>query len=131
MVFLNTDGGSRGNPGKAACAFVVKNLKNEVIYSGGKYLGETTNNVAEYSALLLGLTTLLEKEEKSVTCRLDSELVVKQVNGQYKVKDANLKTFHTKVLDLKKQFSEIKFEYVPRAQNKEADRIVNDVLDLN
>ncbi|MEI6462299.1 MAG: ribonuclease HI family protein [bacterium] len=131
MVFLYTDGGSRGNPGKGACAFVVENEQNEVQYSEGKFLNICTNNQAEYNGLILGLSYLSKEGVKDVTVRMDSELVIKQVRGEYKVKDENIKGFIAQIKLLTPMFSNISFNHIPREQNSKADKIVNEILDQN
>ena len=129
MFTLNSDGGARGNPGLAAIGAVIKNEQGEVVFAGGLALGSTTNNFAEYQALLFGLMKAIELGIKDIECLLDSELVVKQLKGEYKVKDIHLKELHSKVLVLKSKFSQIVFSNIPRAKNKGADKIVNNVLD--
>jgi len=128
-VIMFTDGGSRGNPGPAAIGVVIKNKSGETIQKIGKYIGESTNNDAEYKALLEGIGSLKEMKVKSVICFLDSELVVKQLNGLYKVKNANIKTLWKKIKELEKNFGSITYTHVKREKNYEADAIVNDVLD--
>lgn len=129
MLILNTDGGSRGNPGQAAIAFTIRNEENVVIQRGGKAIGIATNNIAEYEALILGLNELLKTGEHTVECRLDSELVVRQLNRQYKVKDAKMIDLFAKVTALLGKFENVRFVHVPRGENEDADRIVNEVLD--
>jgi ribonuclease HI len=131
-ISIYCDGGSRGNPGKAASAFVVQKGKR-VIFSDSKYLGKTTNNVAEYSAVAFALEWVLENKNlvgEEINFILDSELAVKQILGVYKVKNKNLKELHTKI---KKMLSEIKlkinFTRVEREKNKIADYLVNEKLD--
>lgn len=131
MLNIFCDGGSRGNPGPAASAFVAKDLSGTIIYQQGFYLGQTTNNQAEYQAVVEALKWLPDSSE--VNFYLDSELVVKQINGFYKVKDQNLKI---KYLEVKKLLTERnlkveKFNYIPREQNKSADLLVNKILDQN
>lgn len=129
---LFTDGGSRGNPGPAAAGIILKNNKNEAIKSGGKYLGICTNNVAEYHALVLGLKTAIKLGIKKLECYLDSELIVKQLTGAYRVKDKNLKKFYDEIKILEKHFdsaNSVEYRHIPRDQNEEADAIVNKVLD--
>lgn len=125
---LYTDGGSRGNPGKSAIGFVVfKN--NEEVFRYNKYIGITTNNVAEYTALIYALTYLTKNQIFSATCYLDSELVVKQLNGVYKIKNDNISILADKVFILVKQFKNISFNHVLRDKNKIADSLVNKALD--
>jgi len=130
-AILYTDGGSRGNPGKSACSFVLKDSSSKIIIAKGKFLGISTNNVAEYQGLIMGLENAIENKIKSLTCYLDSELVVKQVKGEYKVKNENLKNFYIKVLNLNKEFEQISFFHVSREKNNQADEIVNKILDTN
>lgn len=138
---IYSDGGARGNPGPAAAGFVAytegAHDKNESkIFDFGHYLGETTNNIAEYKALYMAMKWLrqyVNKEKvevKSVTFHLDSELVVKQLNGVYKIKNANLKRIYDWIQSVKNDYKfNTKFVHVPRKENKEADAIVNEVLD--
>lgn len=128
-ISLNTDGGSRGNPGKSACAFVIKDVKGDVIQQVGFYLGIATNNEAEYTALIKGLQACIDLKATDVTCFLDSELVVKQLNGQYKVKNERIKVLWGKVKDLEKSFVKTSYVHVLREKNAEADKLVNQVLD--
>ena len=109
-------------------AFVVKNDKG-VILGKSEYLGKATNNQAEYRALILGLEELLRMNVKGTSCFLDSELVVKQLNGQYRVKDKDLKPLYERIKKLAGEFEEIKFSHVRREENKEADKLVNKELD--
>ena len=129
MITLYTDGGSRGNPGKAACAFVVLNDKDEVVFSSGKYLNICTNNQAEYNGLIEGLRYLVKEGIKDVTVRMDSELVIKQVRGEYKVKDANIKLLIAEINSILPLFEHITFNHIPREENDKADLIVNEILD--
>lgn len=128
-VNMFTDGGARGNPGPAAIGVVIKDSKHKTIHNIGKYIGATTNNNAEYLALVEGLTFLKDLKCSQVDCFLDSELVVKQLNGLYKVKNAAIK-FHWKMIkDLEKHFEKITYHHVNREKNWEADKLVNQVLD--
>lgn len=129
LFTLNTDGGARGNPGPAAGAAVIKDKQGTIVKKLGKYLGTSTNNDAEYQALIMGLELALELEIKNIKCILDSELVVKQLNGEYKVKIDRLKEYFAKIKTLEKNFDHITFEHVRREYNKEADALVNQVLD--
>ncbi|MCB9802691.1 ribonuclease HI family protein [Candidatus Nomurabacteria bacterium] len=128
---LFTDGGARGNPGPAAIGGVLYNENQEEIASFSEYIGETTNNQAEYRALLKGLELALEKKLEELACFLDSELVVKQLNKEYRVKDAELAKLFVKIWNLSQQFKVISFSHVRREFNKEADRLVNQALDNN
>jgi len=126
---LYTDGGSRGNPGPSAGAYVICKMDNTVVETTGLYLGETTNNQAEYRALKLGLEKCLEAGVSKLVTHLDSELVVKQLNGQYKIKNQELLPRNAEIKDLAAKFEEISFNYVPRALNHLADAEVNRILD--
>lgn len=134
-IIIHTDGGSRGNPGPAAGAFVVEK-NSEVVFKGSKYLGKVTNNFAEYTGVVIALQWLLENLDlqigESITFVLDSELVVRQLNGLYKVKDENLQKLFSEVnVLINKTGKKIIFKSVPREQNKIADQLVNEELDRN
>jgi len=126
---LNTDGGSRGNPGPSAIGGVIKNGEGKIVCQFSEFTGESTNNVAEYSAIIKGLKLALENDIKNLSCFLDSELVVKQIKGIYRVKDANLQILHSKVKNLVKDFDFVNFTHVRREQNSEADKLVNQAMD--
>lgn len=128
---LNTDGGARGNPGPSAIGGVLKNSGGEIIKEFKEFTGVSTNNVAEYKAVIKGLSVALELEIENLNCFLDSELVVKQVKGEYRVKDENLKFLFSKVLDIKSKFRQISFNHVKRKENSLADKLVNEALDAN
>lgn len=123
-----TDGGARGNPGPAASGFVIYD-GGEIIAREGKYLGIATNNQAEYNAILLGLEKAQNLKIMELDCFLDSELVVKQLKLEYKVKNKDLAAIFLKAWNLSKKFKRIKFHHIPREKNKEADAIVNEILD--
>ena len=125
------DGGARGNPGPAAGAFVVTDKSGEVIHEHGEYLGVNTNNFAEYRALVLALEWLVsQKETVNALVKLDSELVVKQTNGLYKVKSPNIFKMAVEVKALKDKLTgKLTVVHVPRAQNHLADSLVNKILD--
>lgn len=129
MYKLFTDGGSRGNPGPAAIGTFIFDENDNLVTFLGEYLGEETNNFAEYTALIRGLKLAAKEGIDSIECNLDSELVVKQLNGQYKVKNENIIPLHKKVETLKKEFKSISFVHVRREFNKHADRMVNIILD--
>lgn len=131
MLVINTDGGARGNPGPAAAAAVLSR-GDALIAEVKQYLGDAcTNNFAEYQGLLLGLAKAQELglAVEAIEVRMDSELVVKQMRGEYKVKDAGLKKEFAKARELLQDFADVRFVHVPREENKEADRLVNEVLD--
>lgn len=124
-----TDGGSRGNPGPAALGFVIYDSSNKLIFEYSKYVGETTNNSAEYLALLFACYKLKSIKAKEVEFYLDSELVVKQIKGEYKIKDEQLKNLYDKIQNELKNFK-FTINHVPREKNKEADKLVNQALDM-
>lgn len=124
-----TDGGARGNPGPAAIGAVVQNLDTGEQYDIQKYIGETTNNQAEYKALIAALEKVMELGGTTVDCYLDSELVVKQMKREYRVKDQGLAPLFLKAWNLSAGFQKIAFHHVPRALNKAADALVNQALD--
>jgi len=126
---LFTDGGARGNPGPAATAFVICKMDDSVVEKSGKYIGQTTNNQAEYQALLSGLGRCLELGVEELEVYMDSELVVKQLHGLYRVKNSELKPHFQAVQIMMPEFKSIKFTHVPRALNKLADAELNRVLD--
>ena len=127
-LIINTDGGARGNPGPAGLGVVFADERGEKIAVFKKYIGEATNNVAEYQALILALENLESFQYQEIECRLDSELVVKQINGEYRVKDSTLKLLHARVKALI-FFKPIVFKHIRREQNKIADQLVNEVID--
>ncbi len=126
---IYTDGGSRGNPGRAALGVVIKNDKGETIAAFGEYLGEQTNNFAEYSALIAGLEKARELGATEADCVMDSELVMKQMNGVYKIREPSLQKLFVKAYNLSQQFKKVNFRHVLRAKNQEADKLVNQTLD--
>jgi len=133
-IVIHTDGGSRGNPGPAACAFVVEDASG-MLHKANKFLGRATNNHAEYSGVLIALNWLEKEKElqsRKIIFYLDSELIVRQINGAYKVKDANLQTLHKEIIKLIANLGlEVSFKNVPRERNKIADGLVNESLDKN
>jgi len=128
-VFLYTDGGSRNNPGPAATGFLIKTESGQTLRKGGKFLGQATNNEAEYYALLGGLQEAKEFRPQQLECFLDSSLVVNQLNGRFKIKEARLKELIFAVKKLETEFITVRYNYIPREKNKEADVIVNQILD--
>ena len=130
-----TDGGARGNPGPAAGGAVIQDDQGETILKTSKYLGETTNNVAEYEALILalqkakGIFKARKIKKGNLECRLDSELVVKQLNHEYKIKDENMQKLFITVWNLTLDLGNVRFIHIPREKNKLADEMVNRELD--
>lgn len=129
QVDLFTDGGSRGNPGLAGAGFVVKTPDGEVILSRGLFLGKATNNVAEYTAVREGLAAIKEMKTQSVRLFSDSELLVRQLNGQYKVKSKNLKPLFEECMELLAIFESWQAKHIFREQNTEADTLANQAMD--
>ncbi len=125
---LRTDGGARGNPGPAGAAFVLEDESGRIAW-GGRFLGETTNNVAEYEALVWGLENALEAEIDEVLVLMDSELIVKQLLGEYKVKSAGLKPLFLKAMELRRRFSRFDVRHVRREENALADALANEAMD--
>lgn len=128
-MILFTDGGARGNPGPAGAGVVLRN-DEKIVEQVCAYLGEKTNNEAEYSALILGLKVAAKHTDAHLEVYMDSELVVKQLNGEYKIKQEHLQKLYFDVKKLEKKFSKVTYSHVTRDKNKEADRLVNEVLDL-
>lgn len=135
-IIIYTDGGSRGNPGKAAIGVVFCNEKEQVIKKFGEYLGDNlTNNDAEYKAIIFALKKFKAVFGKAIAdisdveMRADSELVVKQLNGEYRLTDPKIQQFFIEIWNLKFDFKSVKFKHIPREKNKEADALVNQALD--
>jgi ribonuclease HI len=128
-VTLFADGGSRGNPGPAASGAVLIDPAGEMVEEVGKFLGRATNNVAEWTALLIGLEAASKRGVRRLAVRLDSELVVKQLSGEYRVKHPDLQPLHRRALTLLRKFEHVDVRHVPRKQNHLADALVNAVLD--
>lgn len=133
---IYTDGGSRGNPGKSAVGVVILNEKEQELKKYGEYLGDNlTNNEAEYKAVIFALKkfkALFGKklaESTEVEIRSDSEFLVLQINGEYKVLDEKIQKLFIELWNIRLDFEKIKFKYIPREKNKEADRLVNEALD--
>jgi ribonuclease HI/ADP-ribose pyrophosphatase YjhB (NUDIX family) len=129
VAILYMDGGSRGNPGHSAAAYIIKSADGTVVERGGQYLGITTSHQAEYRGLLIGLERALELGYKNVECRLDNLMVVNQMKGIYTVKNRELWPINERVLDLLTQFDGVRFTHVRREFNTLADSEVNRILD--
>jgi len=129
-MIIHTDGGSRGNPGEAGIGFTVTE-GGEIINRIGKKIGIATNNEAEYTALIAALSFVQTEygESLNLTCIADSELMIKQINGQYKVRQESLYKLYEQVKNNAKTFSSISFKHVKREENKDADKLVNQALD--
>lgn len=128
-IKANIDGGARGNPGPSAYGVVVRNAQGEVIAELSDYLGIQTNNFAEYSGLLAVLEFAVKENHLSLTVISDSELMVKQMKGQYKVKSPGLLELYTRARSMVRKLEHFSIQHVLRAQNRDADHLVNQVLD--
>ncbi len=125
-----TDGASRGNPGESGVGIIVKDEPGNTILKLNSYIGRTTNNIAEYTALLMLLEKMRSMECSHLTVLSDSELMVKQVNGAYKVKDRNIKRYHARFQELKESLPfEIDIRHIRREENREADRLANQAIE--
>lgn len=128
-LLVYTDGGSRGNPGPSASGFVLQDTQERLVFEGGKYLGITTNNQAEYQAVKIALEKAKEFGARRLSFRLDSQLVVNQLNGIFQIKNRDLWPIHQSIKELTKHFAKVSFTHVRREFNQEADAIVNKILD--
>ena len=125
---IYTDGASRNNPGEAGAGiFILRD--GEPVERIARYLGTTTNNIAEYTAAIIGLEQAVKLGASSVNLNADSELLVKQINGQYRVKNEGLKPLHAKIKELIAKIDNVKVQYIPREKNKEADALANKAID--
>lgn len=128
-AIIYSDGGSRGNPGPSAAAFVIMDKQQAILDQGGVYLGITTNNQAEYHGVQLGLERAFELGIKSIEFRVDSLLVVNQLKGLYKIKNRELWPINERIRSLIGKFNKVRFAHVPRGLNQQADSLVNKLLD--
>ena len=128
-ISVSIDGCARGNPGHAGCGLVIKDGEGRILVKKARYIGITTNNVAEYTALIDGLREAIDVGAQDVTVLADSELVVRQMNKEYKVKDVKLKELFAEAERLCRSFSNLKLVHVERKKNKEADSLANDAVD--
>jgi len=126
---LFTDGACRGNPGQGGAGAVLLGRNGEVLGTAKKFLGHCTNNIAEYRALILGLETALERGTSGISIYLDSELLVRQIQGIYRVKNPDLKPLMVEIRDLLDRFDTWKIEHVPRSENALADGLANEAID--
>jgi ribonuclease HI len=129
-ITLYIDGASRGNPGPAGIGVLILDSEDNKIKEFYKYIGTTTNNVAEYNALVYGLDEALMLKADEVVLNLDSELVVKQINGEYKVKSPDIKLFFEKAIHILKSFKRFEVRHIDRSKNKEADKLANKAINL-
>lgn len=128
------DGGSRGNPGPAGSGAVIKNEAGEIVGKVSEFLGTTTNNVAEYTAVIRALELLLQMlegkaKEAEVFVSMDSMLVIRQMKGEWKIKHPNMQPLAARVHELARQFGSVSYEHVYREYNKEADKLANEAMD--
>ncbi len=136
-IIVYTDGGSRGNPGPAAIGVVIKNSAGATLKSYGEPIGEATNNEAEYRAVIFALQKVKmlwgkkRTKDLAIEINMDSELVARQLSGEYKIEEERLFPLFIKIWNLKMDFGEVNFKNVSREKNKEADRLVNEALDKN
>jgi ribonuclease HI len=128
-LVIYTDGGARGNPGPAGIGAVAYDEQGNVVFEVSEYIGETTNNQAEYKAAVRALEEAKKKKAKELYFYLDSELVVKQLNGEYKIKNKGLQPLFVKIYNACLDFKKVEFKHVRREKNKEADRLVNEAID--
>jgi ribonuclease HI len=135
-ITIFTDGGARGNPGPAGAGAVIFDEKNTILAEISEYVGEKTNNYAEYSAVVLALEALKkkipkkERKQVSVRVRMDSELIARQLSGQYQIKEPTLFPFFIAIHNMcVSEFPNIIFTHVPRGENKHADRLANEAMD--
>jgi len=129
-LFIYTDGGARGNPGPAGIGVVILDGTNKKIKELYKYIGEATNNVAEYNALIYGLEEASSLKADKIVVHLDSELVSKQLNGEYRVKNADIKPLFERAVDILKTFRSFEVKHIEREKNKDADRLANKAINL-
>jgi ribonuclease HI len=128
-VVIFTDGAARGNPGPAAIGVVIQDEAGNTLAQISRRLGATTNNQAEYQAIISGLEKAISLGAKNVTIKSDSELVVNQINGRYKIKNTALRPLYQKVVRLAGSLESLSVSYIPREQNSEADALANKALD--
>ncbi len=128
-LVLMADGASRGNPGPAGAAAVLLDQAGNQVAAICRYLGRTTNNVAEYQGLIMGLERAAELGARSLSIRLDSELVVRQMNGQYRVRKNHLKSLYDRARALLQSFSLVDIIHIPRSENRLADSLANQAID--
>ena len=129
-VSIYIDGAARGNPGPAGAGIILKE-GNETIKTSYKYLGDTTNNVAEYSAVIFGLQEAIALGYKKVELKVDSELVAQQLRGDYRVKNSNIKPLFDKAIVLINNLENVKIIKIDRSDNKEADKLANKAINLS
>lgn len=128
-LLIFTDGGARGNPGPAALGVVIYDSLGKIVKKFGKYLGEKTNNEAEYEAVVRALLFARQLRASTIEFNLDSELIVRQLNHIYRVRDKRMLEFVLRIRNLETNFKKIKYHHIPREKNKLADQLVNEAID--
>jgi ribonuclease HI len=128
-LIIHTDGGSRGNPGPAGIGVIIKTPEGEVVATIARFLGKTTNNQAEYRAIIAGIHKAHDLEAEEVDFYMDSELAVKQLNREYKVRNKDLQPLFVEIYNQTLNFKKVKFHHVRREYNKEADALANEAMD--
>ncbi len=129
-IEIYVDGGSRGNPGPSGVGVVILDSSGKRLKEISRYIGEATNNIAEYNALLYGLEEALMMRTDEIVVNLDSELVAKQLTGDYRVKDPGLKPLFERAMNMLKSFKDFEIRHIKREKNKEADKLVNRAINL-
>ncbi|MGB5217163.1 MAG: ribonuclease HI family protein [Smithella sp.] len=130
MIYtLFSDGACRGNPGIGGAGAVITDSRDKIIWEGKQYLGHCTNNIAEYKAIILGLKGAIFLGLKNLKINMDSELLAKQINGAYRVKNENLQILMKEVRGLLNAFDSVEVKHVPRSNNSHADRLANQAID--
>lgn len=124
-----SDGGARGNPGPAGCGVVMMDEDDQLVGKHKKYLGEQTNNFAEYSGVILGLEEAKKLKVEEIDFFMDSELAVKQLNREFKIKNAGLAKLFIKIYNLQHDFKKVSFSHIPREMNALADKLANLAMD--
>jgi ribonuclease HI len=129
LLNIYIDGAARGNPGPAGIGVVITDAKDQIIQNISRYIGDTTNNVAEYTALIFGMDEARNLGAKELVINTDSELLAKQLGGEYKVKNSALKDLYAKVKAMLSSFDEVRINQIEREKNKGADRLANKAID--
>ena len=129
VIDIYVDGACRGNPGIGAAAILLKDSRGHILHQEGRPLGMTTNNQAEYYAILFALREAIRRGIPSIRIHTDSELAARQINGTYRVKDPTLKKLYEEVMQLLHAFHHVRVVHVPREENREADRLANNTID--
>lgn len=128
-LVIHTDGAARGNPGPAGAGAVLRRASGELVEEASRYLGRATNNVAEYGALILALERAREHGAREIEIRADSELLVRQMSGEYKIKNEALKELAARAHEIARSFKRVAYVHVRREYNRDADRLANRAID--